>query len=247
MSPNKDDMRSSLPIRICLVVPCYNEEMRLNIEEYRKYSKDVRFLFVNDGSTDNTLGFLKKNAADFAEILDMEKNSGKAEAVRRGMMHLNSLAFYNEIEWAGFWDADLATPLAELQGMLEFKNSSCPDADAVFASRIRKPGSDIRRSKVRHAISRVFCLLFRILYGIRTYDSQCGAKIFRKELVVKTFSEPFVSKWIFDVELFLRLKDRKIAEYPVRKWTDIKGSKVMKMGNVSVILGDMFKLWKAYE
>ncbi len=232
--------------RICLVIPCYNEEDRLKLGEYSKFSDRIYFLFVNDGSSDGTQKMLEDEASGFADVLSLEKNSGKAEAVRRGMMHLKTLPFYNEIGFAGFWDADLATPLAELDGMLKVADGTSPGAAAVFGSRICRPGSVIQRSMARHLISRIFCSLFRTLYGIQTYDSQCGAKIIRKSFLDKAFDKTFVSRWIFDVEIILRLKGCEIIEYPVSRWTDIKGSKVMKFGSAVVILVDMFKLWKKY-
>lgn len=232
--------------RICLVVPCYNEESRLDIDEYRKFSDRMNFLFVNDGSTDGTMKLLDKEVQGFATILSLKENSGKAEAVRLGMMHLRTLPFYDKTEWVGFWDADLATPLDEVENMLKFADDVSPDADAVFGSRIYRLGSEIKRSPMRRLLSRIFCFIFKTLYGIETYDSQCGAKIFRKALVEKAFSEPFLSRWIFDVELILRLKGSKIVEYPVKKWVDIKGSKVMKLGNIVTIASDVFSLWKKY-
>ena len=231
---------------ICLVVPCYNEESRLNIGEYGKFSGTVNFLFVNDGSSDGTLKLLEEKAAGFSSVLDLERNTGKAEAVRRGMMHLKTLPLYDEIEWVGFWDADLATPLDEVENMLKFGNAICPDADAVFGSRIYRLGSEIIRSPVRRLISRIFCLIFKTIYRIDTYDSQCGAKIFKKEIMDAAFSEPFISRWIFDVEIILRLKKSRIVEYPVKKWVDVKGSKVMKLSNVVTISRDIFRLWKKY-
>ena len=89
--------------RICLVIPCYNEEQRLDIDEYRKFSGRMKFLFVNDGSNDGTLSLLEKEASGFASVLNLEVNSGKAEAVRHGMMHLKTMPSFNEIEFAGFW------------------------------------------------------------------------------------------------------------------------------------------------
>ena len=232
--------------RICLVIPCYNEEHRLDIDEYRKFSGNMHFLFVNDGSSDGTLKLLESEVPGFAAVLNLECNSGKAEAVRRGMMHLRTLPSYDEIEWAGFWDADLATPLDEVEDMLKFGDGIRPDADAVFASRIYRLGSEIKRSPMRRFLSRIFCFIFKTLYRIETYDSQCGAKIFKKEIIDKAFSEPFISRWIFDVEIILRLKNSCIVEYPVRKWVDVKGSKVMKLGNVVTISRDIFRLWKKY-
>ncbi|MFA6294175.1 MAG: glycosyltransferase [Victivallales bacterium] len=232
--------------KTCLVIPCYNEEARLDIGEYRKFSGAVYFLFVNDGSSDGTLKLLEKEVLGFASVLNLENNSGKAEAVRRGMMHLKTLPFYADIEWAGFWDADLATPLDEVENMLRFADGVCPDADALFGSRICRLGSEIRRNPTRRVISRFFCLIFKSLYRIQTYDSQCGAKIFRKGIVDRAFSEPFISRWIFDVEIILRLKGSRMVEYPVKKWIDVKGSKVMKLGNVVTISRDIFRLWKKY-
>jgi len=232
--------------RICLVIPCYNEENRLDIDEYRKFSGRMNFLFVNDGSSDGTLKLLEREVSGFASILNLERNSGKAEAVRRGMMHLGTLPYYGEVEWAGFWDADLATPLDEVERMLKFGDGICPDADAVFGSRICRLGSEIRRSPVRRLISRFFCFIFKTIFSMETYDSQCGAKIFRKRIIDKAFSEPFISRWIFDVEIILRLKNSHLVEYPVAKWVDVKGSKVMKIGNVVTISRDIFRLWKKY-
>jgi glycosyltransferase involved in cell wall biosynthesis len=232
--------------RICLVIPCYNEEHRLDIDEYRKFSGRMDFLFVNDGSSDGTLKLLEREVSGFASVLSLEKNSGKAEAVRRGMMHMRTLPSYDGIEWAGFWDADLATPLDEVENILKFGDFICPEADAVFGSRIYRLGSEIKRSPVRRLLSRFFCFIFKTLYRIETYDSQCGAKIFRKKTIDDAFSEPFISKWIFDVEIILRLKNSRLVEYPVKKWVDVKGSKVVKFGNIVTISRDVFKLWKKY-
>ncbi|EOD30730.1 hypothetical protein EMIHUDRAFT_456488 [Emiliania huxleyi CCMP1516] len=88
---------------LALVVPCYNEEERLRSAAFVSYLAEtptVRLIFVDDGSSDGT-------------------NCGKAEAVRRGMLHaLESDAQYGAV---GFWDSDLATPLsavAELHSVL---------------------------------------------------------------------------------------------------------------------------------
>ncbi len=75
-----------------LVVPCFNEARRLAVEQFEGFVKvhpDLHLLFVNDGSTDNTLAVLlgleERDAAHFS-VLDQQPNQGKAEAVRRGML-----------------------------------------------------------------------------------------------------------------------------------------------------------------
>src|ERR1700710_2901439 len=99
--------------RTCIVVPCYNEELRLDVsafEHYLRLTQDICFVLVNDGSKDGTLAVLnqrRQKHPDRIRALDVNPNQGKAEAVRRGML----LAMGDdEYAYAGFWDADLATP-----------------------------------------------------------------------------------------------------------------------------------------
>ena len=97
-----------------LVVPCYNEEARLNLSAFESFfaqsePNEIGFLFVNDGSRDGTLALLKGFQAahpDRVMVLDLAQNSGKAEAVRQGML---LAASQSGVETTGFWDADLAT------------------------------------------------------------------------------------------------------------------------------------------
>src|SRR5687768_15317394 len=108
-------------VHLILVIPCYNEEHRLPVDELRRFrSEDARveMLFVNDGSRDGTLRLLQSLAAEDPSrfsVLDLERNSGKAEAVRRGIL----AAMEHRPDFVGFWDADLATPLSELPSFLE--------------------------------------------------------------------------------------------------------------------------------
>src|SRR4051812_11365601 len=92
----------------CIIVPCYNESSRLDLARFREFTDNhanVRFLFVNDGSTDDTAILLTDFSASTRNVyvLDMHRNAGKAEAVRAGMIHglLDS-----DISFIGYWDAD---------------------------------------------------------------------------------------------------------------------------------------------
>src|SRR5436190_10742254 len=97
-----------------IVVPCHDEAQRLDVAAFRRFggqSPDVRLLFVNDGSRDETIAILNRLAAEDPArfgVVDLERNLGKSEAVRRGVLH----ATRQQPELVGFWDADLATPLA---------------------------------------------------------------------------------------------------------------------------------------
>jgi len=120
-------------------------------------------------------------------------------------------------------------------------------ADAVFGSRIYMLGSNIRRSAMRHLVGRSFATLFSLLFGIKSYDSQCGAKLFRHEAATQAFAAPFVTRWLFDVELQLRLRDRRLIECPLREWTDRGGSKLSSPKAWGVLISDLCRLCRYYS
>ncbi len=222
-----------------VVVPCYNEAARLRVEQFARFLEapdNIRLLFVNDGSRDNTLTVLKEIEARFpqsVQVLDQDRNRGKAEAVRAGM--LRAIAQGNSV-YTGFWDADLATPLEDIAKMRRLL-AQHPAMEMVFGARVRLLGRSIERHTARHYLGRCFATCVSIMLGLPIYDTQCGAKIFRiSPDLEKVLSTPFDSRWIFDVEIiarFLQLhKDdpqyayRAIYEFPLDRWEDVAGSKV---------------------
>jgi glycosyltransferase involved in cell wall biosynthesis len=236
--------------RVALVVPCFNEADRLDVDAFRNFrlaGHDLEFVFVNDGSTDNTLEILKRTGAP---VVDLEKNSGKAEAVRRGIL----AALERSPDYVGFWDADLATPLSELAGYMDVLENS-PAVAMVFGARVRLLGRDIARRPSRHYFGRVGATLISSSLGLAVYDTQCGAKLFRATPDVReVFSTPFLSRWIFDVEIIARFVQRwgrdrvakSLYEYPVTRWHDVKGSKV-KSRDFARALRDLWKIHRAYN
>jgi dolichyl-phosphate beta-glucosyltransferase len=235
-----------------MVVPCYNEEQRLPVEDFRRF-RGVDFLFVNDGSRDGTLRVLEslraEDPARFA-VLDLEKNSGKAEAVRRGIV----AAIERSPDIVGFWDADLATPLEEIPLFLEVF-ATRPDIEMVFAARVRLLGRQISRRESRHYFGRIGATLISQTLGMAVYDTQCGAKLFRvNDTLREIFASPFLSRWIFDVEIIARLVQKRgrdaaaraIYELPIRVWRDVQGSKV-KSGDFLRALADLRKIRRAYR
>ena len=236
--------------RVTLVVPCYNEEKRLDTTAFRTFrlpDHELEFLFVNDGSTDNTLQVIQSLPG---RVLNLERNSGKAEAVRRGFLK----AMESNRDLVGFWDADLATPLGELAGFLDIF-SSRPEIEMVFGARVRLLGREISRKPSRHYIGRAGATLISSSLGLAVYDTQCGAKLFRASDTLRdVFSTPFLSRWIFDVEIIARFVQRwgrdrvarALYEYPVTEWHDVKGSKVKSRDFVRA-LGDLWKIRRAYN
>lgn len=243
-------------VHLILVVPCYNEEQRLPVDELRGYAANgvrVEFLLVNDGSRDGTLRLIeslhREDPARFS-VLNLERNRGKAEAVRLGIL----AALDRKPDYVGFWDADLATPLSELQDFLDVL-ASRPEIEMVFAARVRLLGRSISRNPSRHYVGRVGATLISSSLGLAVYDTQCGAKLFRaSEPMRAIFGERFLSRWIFDVEIiarFVRQRGRDAAaraiyELPIKAWHDVKGSKVKSTDFVRA-LRDLWKIHRAYN
>ena len=241
-----------------IVVPCYNEAERLRGDEFLAFTRidpRIHFLFVNDGSSDATLPMLQQlcDGNDPAlRLLDKPKNGGKAEAVRDGF---NAALRSNQpqLEYIGFWDADLATPLETIPHLLA-KLRRDTHLHMVFGSRVRLLGRAIHRKLVRHYLGRLFATFASITLGLPIYDTQCGAKIFRvSPTLVEAMTGPFVSRWIFDVEIvarYLRLKGRRfcsetIFEYPLHAWHDVGGSKV-RPSDFFLAIADLARIRRRY-
>ena len=224
---------------VTIVVPCYNEEKRLDPAAFLRMARahpEIRFLLVNDGSTDGTQALLDALARDGGasiEALSLASNRGKAEAVREGVRH----ALRDRPEAFGYWDADLSTPLEEIPAFLKIL-AEHEEIELVMGSRVKLLGRDIERKVSRHYLGRVFATCASTSLGVPVYDTQCGAKLFRNSPGTRwAFRSPFLSRWIFDVELMARLgllgarrprydTERCVYEHPLPVWRDVAGSKI---------------------
>jgi dolichyl-phosphate beta-glucosyltransferase len=224
---------------VAIVIPCYNEAKRLKAGKFKEYSDADRshlFVFVNDGSTDATLTVIQdlhRDTPQHCAYIDLPRNFGKAEAVRRGLLS----AFDANPDFAGYWDADLATPLEAIPAFCELLESR-PEIDMAFGARVRLLGRAIERSPLRHYLGRVFATAASLTIGLPIYDTQCGAKLFRVSPLVRSlFQQPFMTRWLFDVEIVARLiqacrrndlrpPKELIYEVPLQTWNDVAGSKV---------------------
>lgn len=231
-------------LKVLLIVPCYNETLRLDPKKWLSPpGVDLHFCFCDDGSTDGTFEFLKSSFAAAANVslVQCPKNLGKAMAIREGILKRGS----NNLEsfaWIGYWDADLATPLAELPRMLKLHAMDGSNASAIIGSRVALAGSNIKRKMLRHYLGRIFVTLADSLLHVKVYDSQCGAKLFRPAIVDRAFKDAFLSKWIFDLEIILRIGAREVYEAPLKNWEDVPGSKMKIMRESWRILADLIKL-----
>jgi glycosyltransferase involved in cell wall biosynthesis len=222
-----------------MVIPCYNEADRFSADRFIGFAAAqtaVRFLFVDDGSSDSTPELLRRlvsrDSHRFA-VHELPRNRGKAEAVRQGML----AALERRPTYAGYWDADLATPLEAIPGFVDLLDER-PDLEMVFGSRVKLLGRVIERSALRHYPGRVLATLSSLALGLAVYDTQCGAKLFRASPEIGAlFAEPFSANWMFDVELLARLirarrgtgrgqPEQVIYELALREWRGVAGSKV---------------------
>ena len=224
---------------VIIVVPCYNEARRLDTQAFKAFTHDkyhVRFLFIDDGSTDNTWDLLQNLSASDAQrflIRRLPRNAGKGEAVRQALLQ----AFELRPDYVGYWDADLATPVTAIPGLCDVLNT-IPKCEMVFGARVRLLGRAIHRSVLRHYLGRVFATIASLVLGLPIYDTQCGAKIFRASPEVQSlFRAEFITRWLFDVEILARLIqsrgrvkrsqiERIVYELPLDEWRDVVGSKV---------------------
>lgn len=219
--------------RAAIVVPCYNEESRLDVAAFSDFlmrTPEVRFVFVNDGSRDATLSVLQSLHAahpDRVEVLSLSRNSGKAEAVRQGLAYATA----SDVDFVGYWDADLATPLEAIEDfrMIARRYS---EIDVVYGARLQLLGHRVSRTLSRRIISRICARMARVAVGLPIGDTQCGAKLMRNSPQLRqAVAQPFSAGWLFDVELFWRIAARTgsanaFYEYPLPQWTEVPGSKV---------------------
>ena len=234
--------RSSSPhataSKLGIVIPCYNESARLRVDEFENFLRtdpmQCTLIFVDDGSRDQTIAVLESIRMGHEKrvvVLRQAVNRGKAEAVRCGM----SYAFSQHLPFAGFWDADLATPLAAISSFVRLLAND-PKLDMVIGARVRLLGHQIERKASRHYAGRVFATAASTVLRLPVYDTQCGAKLFRCTPQMRAvFEKPFLSRWIFDIEIIARYISlmgsreeamRGIYEFPLDTWTDVNGSKL---------------------
>jgi glycosyltransferase involved in cell wall biosynthesis len=241
---------------VCLVIPCYNEARRLPVEAVLSFvaaHRDCSVCFVNDGSSDSTrhtLEALRARAPERVLVLDLERNGGKAEAVRRGVLHVAAGQRY---EMIGYWDADLSTPLEQVQAMRDTLEQHQASVLAM-GSRWRRLGSSIERSARRHMLGRVFATAASLVLDLPVYDSQCGAKLFRASATDVLFKEPFTTTWLFDLELLARLRNhlglaevqRAVFEVPLTEWREVGGSKLGLAAMMAAPV-DLFRIHRRYN
>lgn len=229
------------PHHAALVVPCYNEERRLDLEQLGALAAaGICLVLVDDGSSDGTAAVLRTFVeAHAGVVLSMPNNMGKAEAVRRGLLQ----AIEAGASVVGYADADFATPATEIVRLL----GTASPADVIIGARVALAGRVIERRTSRHYVGRVIATVVSAATGLSVYDTQCGAKFFRVNTALcQALAIPFSTRWLFDVELLLRVdagseNQLVVWEEPLLTWRDVPGSH-LEMREFWNVVSDLARL-----
>lgn len=241
--------------RVLLVIPSYRDSARLGeelprlIRAMEEAAQPVDLLVVDDGSggeeAEETARLVEKHRATCrAEgpvqvwpALRLPQNLGKGGAVYAGWARAGA-----QHEWAGFVDADGATPAREVVRLLALARSR-EDLDGVIAARIQMLGRQVERQESRHFIGRLYATLANYATGLPVHDSQCGCKFFRLAVLQKVLPQLQELRFGFDMELLWELSQigARLREEPI-DWSDIPGSKVRVLRDGATMLASLARL-----
>lgn len=223
--------------KLSIVIPAYNESDRLKTTlpkilaffKDKRYSKEI--IFVNDGSTDATSKTIQsfRKSSKLIKLINHPTNQGKGASVRTGV--LASLG-----DWVLFMDADLSTPLKELDNFWPYTAKH----QIIIGSR-KMAGANITKhqSFVRENLGKVFTFLTNTLVTKGLSDITCGFKLFKGDIARDLFCKSKLNDWSFDAEvLFLaQHHHHSIKEIPV-KWQNDPRTKVnMLRDGINSLIG----------
>ncbi len=233
---------------ISFVIPVYNEEKRiiktataLRNAVIPQSLKLEKIIFVNDGSTDATLELLYKFSNDIAEdtgvpveIVTYEENKGKGYAIKTGMSYSNS-------DYTLFFDADMATPLTELNKFVPFINENIP---VIIGTRKNGESTVIdHQPRIRELLGRAFTLLSQIMLNTWVTDFTCGFKAFSKEARIDIFGRAKINSWGYDSEILFLAKQ--LGYSMVEKsvlWSDDKNTKVKILKAIFTSFSELIRI-----
>jgi dolichyl-phosphate beta-glucosyltransferase len=218
-----------------IVIPCFNEANRLQPRYFHELAASLlargfELVFVDDGSTDDTLLILKREFAQICHVITIQQNVGKANAIRQGFQYIDSYYGEGQEFWVGYLDADSAFDLSTVVNFIDESQMRVEKRWACFsAARVGLAGHRIRRSKLRHFVGRIIVTLCNSASkNLKIYDPQSGLKLFNtQEFSTRIFDAPFKTRWFMDWEIFMRMPlPRHVLEIPATSWSEIAGSKI---------------------
>lgn len=224
---------------LSVVVPCYNESHRIGktlkaILSFLKSKKwDYEVIVVNDGSQDNTFGVVRKFENPHLKLISYTPNHGKGYAVNQGLRN-------SQKKWVLFTDADSSTSIDQVEKLFEKTH----DSQVVIGSR-NADGAHIliKQPWLRSKLGKLFPFFAELIVPLEIKDTQCGFKLFRKDIAHIITRKQRIFGWGFDVEFLYIAKSHgfSIAEVPV-DWYNDKGSKLHAFRDGLRMLKELFKI-----
>jgi len=198
---------------LSIIIPAYNEESRLpqSLDQILSWRQTVPYEVevdvVENGSTDRTTEVAEEYARHHPGVRILHSAKGKGVAVREGMLGGRG-------EYLFICDSDLSMPIAEVE---KFLPPQLVGYDVVIGSREAPGAVRYNEPRYRHIMGRVFNLIVRLLAIPGFQDTQCGFKLFQRDVAASVFLRQRVTGWTFDVEaLYLALKEgARVAEVPI--------------------------------
>lgn len=235
-------MDSGVQPELSIVIPCYNEELRLprTIEQIERYldgrPESYELILVDDGSTDRTRQVMDA-AADRNHGVRLESlphNRGKGRALAVGVEASRGKEIL-------LTDADLSTPIDELPKLQAALSNG---AGIAIASRaLRASRVEVSQPIYRVLMGKVFNLVVQAVLLPGIWDTQCGFKLFRADAARKAFAGLITDGFGYDPEVLYRAKKRgvKIAEVAV-VWRNSAPTKVSALRSSLDMLKHVFRV-----
>ena len=218
-----------------IIVPLYNEEERFEIDYWNTITSKAYFifLFVNDGSTDNTHLVLAELRNTNIRTLNLKKNVGKSEAIRAGLNHAMNQSS-SMVGLLGYLDSDTAFSELEIIEILGISEKVFLELglDALLMSRVKLAGRKIERGALRHYIGRLIASFLGRGIPEFPYDTQCGFKLFKATpTFFQTLAVKFQTRWFVDLEILCRMFKKgenpiRLREWPLENWREVENSRI---------------------
>jgi dolichyl-phosphate beta-glucosyltransferase len=231
-------------MRVCIVIPFYNESKRLGDLSYLESLElcgNIDFLYVDDGSTDDTLYKLSSKFPN-KKIITYEKNRGKGGAIREGLLYSIDKGY----DVVGYLDSDGAFTSFDVERIARIAKDIFTEKDntnMVIASRIKTGSNNIERTMIRSIAS--YFVKKNLIWSLRNVkkiptDTQSGFKLIRVTDSLNSFLlKDFKTKWFFDVEIMIGMGYFGfIDEVTLDSWRDVKKSN-LGVGSLKSVLAEL--------
>jgi len=233
---------------LLLLIPAYNEQDRIEpvLRAYGRYFQEhyqgkFQLVVVLNGCTDDTLGVVRRVGAEYPSVSALEFR----EAIGKGGALIEGLKLAPLADLIGYVDADGATPPHAFHELVKH----IAGVDCVIGSRwLPDSVLHVEQSGQRRFASRAFHRIVQLLFRMNIRDTQCGAKVMRREAVDQVHSSLRIADMAFDINLLYSLKRAgyQIREVPT-EWTDKIGSKVTIVGTSLVMFLSVVRIWLIYS